>query len=116
MDKKTIILELPCELIDKIDRQNTMGDRSEFITQLLDDQLQEDTNEGLDNTSELTTKMSDSENLLGVSPGLLNLINNEGVSVGKFDINTVEGFEDLAKKIEEISEDPIVRIRVRGWI
>ena len=116
MDKKTIILELPCELIDKIDRQNSMGDRSEFITQLLEDQLQGDINEGLDNTSELTTKMSDSENLLGVSPGMLNLINNEGVSVGKFDVNTVEGFEDLAKKIEEISEDPIVRIRVRGWV
>ena len=32
------------------------------------------------------------------------------------DINTVEGFEELAKKIEEVSEDPVVRIRARRWL
>ena len=39
MEKKTILLEISAELIDKIDRLNTMGDRSEFISHLLNEQI-----------------------------------------------------------------------------
>jgi len=116
MEKKTILLELPCELIDKIDSLNSMGDRSAFVTHLLEKQTQQKEETGIDANTELTTKMSETESLVGVSPGMLNLVDNESGSIGKFDLNTVEGFEELAKKIEQISENPIVRIRVRGWI
>jgi len=116
MEKKSIILELSCELIDRIDRQNTMGDRSAFVSQLLEEQLQQVVKTGTDIPTELTTKMSETEGILGVSQGLIDLIDSKGVSLGKFDINTVEGFQDLADKIQEISEDPIVRIRARGWL
>lgn len=116
MEKKSIILELPCELIDRIDRQNTMGDRSAFVSHLIEKQLQQAVNTDIDISTELTTRMSETEGLLGVSPGEIDLVDGRGVSLGKFDINTVEGFEDLAKKIQEVSEDPIVRIRARGWL
>jgi hypothetical protein len=116
MEKKSIILELPCELIDRIDTQNAIGNRSEFITRLLEEQLQQKDDTGTDTSTELTTKMSETENLVGISPGVLVLIDSKGVSLGKFDINTVEGFEDLAKKIQELSEDPIVRMRASGWL
>ena len=41
MDKKNIYLKLPCELIDKIDNINNLGDRSEFIADLLEKQLKQ---------------------------------------------------------------------------
>ena len=41
MEKKTIFLELPCELIDEIDRINTFGDRSTFVSCLLEKQVKE---------------------------------------------------------------------------
>ncbi len=116
MEKKSIILELPCELVDKIDRHNTIGDRSAFVAHLLENQLQQTVDTGIDISTELTTKMSETEDLLNISSGVLNLIDNNGISLGKFDINTVEGFENLAKKIQEVSEDPIVRIRASGWL
>lgn len=40
VEKRTIFLELPCEIIEKIDTRNHMGDRSLFITKLLEKQLQ----------------------------------------------------------------------------
>ena len=115
MEKRSIILELPCELIDKIDRQNNMRDRSTFITKLLEEQLIQKSETGMDFSTELTTRMS-KKGLLGVSSGELNLLDINGISIGKFDINTIDGFEDLAKKIQEISEDPIVRMRASGWL
>lgn len=112
MEKKTIILDLSCELVDKIDRLNTMGDRSSFISHLLEEQLKLSTASGMNASTELTTKMDESEGFFGVS-GEINLINSDGVSLGKFDIDTLEGFEDLTKKIQEISRDPAVQIRAR---
>jgi metal-responsive CopG/Arc/MetJ family transcriptional regulator len=40
MEKKTIMIEISAELIDKIDSLNTMGDRSEFISHLLNEQIE----------------------------------------------------------------------------
>lgn len=114
MEEKTIILNLSCELIDKIDRINTMGDRSAFISNLLEDQLKSSFGNGIDATTELTKKMSENEDLLGVT-GEINLLNSNGVSLGIFDIDTLEGFEDLAKKIQEVSKDPAVQIRARSF-
>ena len=116
MEKKSIILELSCELIDKIDRLNSMGNRSAFVTHLLKGQMHQPADSGLAASTELTTKMSETGGLPGTTQGLLGITNNEGASIGKFDINTVEGFEDLAKKIQEISLDPIVRMRAGGWL
>ena len=113
MENKTIILNLSSELIDKIDRLNTTGDRSSFISNLLEEQLKTPVDNGMDASTELTTKMSESGGLFGVT-GEINLINSNGVSLGKFDIDTLEGFEDLTKKIQEISNDPAVQIRARS--
>ncbi len=113
MEKKTIILNLPCELIDKIDGLNTMGDRSSFISHLIGEQIKPSIANGMDVSTELTTKMGESKSFFGVS-GEINLINNNGISLGKFDIDTLEGFEDLTKKIQEISRDPAVQIRARS--
>ena len=112
MEKKNIILELPCELIDKIDRFNTIGDRSKFISNLLEKQIDENKIENMNLSTELTTMMSKSESPFGVS-GIIDLVNSQGISLGKFNINTLEGFEELTKKIQEISEDPAVQIRAR---
>lgn len=118
MEKKTILLELPCELVEKIDRLNTLGDRSLFVTKLLEEQLQkQETQTSLKTTisttsSEITPKTSEPEQTIGIA-GEISLIKSNGVSLGTFNINTVEGFEKLAKKIQEISEDPIVRIKAR---
>ena len=110
MQKKNIILELPCELIDKIDRINTTDDRSGFISNLLEKQLEEreriNFKAGIDSPS----LMNNSESPFGFS-GVIDLVNNQGVSLGKFNINTLDGFEELTKKIQEISEDPAVQIR-----
>jgi len=110
MEKKNIILELPCELIDKIDRLNTTEDRSSFISGLLEKQLEENESKGMKAGMEFPSIMSNGESPFGVS-GIINLVNNQGVSLGQFDINTLEGFEELTKKIQEISEDPAVQIR-----
>lgn len=112
MEKKKIILELSCELIDKIDRLNTLGDRSNFISNILEKQLEENETDNVNVSSELTSMMSKSKSPFGIS-GIINLVNSQGVSLGKFNINTLEGFEELTKKIQEISEDPAVQIRAR---
>ena len=111
MEKKTIFLELPSEMIDKIDRQNVTGDRSLFISDLLNKQLEQAVSE-MDVTTELKTRMDESLGIEG-APGEINLTNNKGMSLGKFNINTIEGFNQLAEKICEISDDPIVRMRAR---
>ena len=114
MEEKTIILNLSSELIDKIDSINPIGDRSAFISNLLEDQIKSSYRNGLDETTELPAKMSENENLLGVT-GKINLLNSNGISLGIFDIDTLEGFENLAKKIQEISKDPAVQIRAKSF-
>ena len=42
MNKKNIYLNLPCELIEKIDSINNFGDRSKFIAELLEKQLNQE--------------------------------------------------------------------------
>jgi hypothetical protein len=112
MEKKSIILELPCELLDKIDRLNTIKDRSTFIINLLEKQIEQNEMDRINASTEMTSIMSKSESPFGVS-GIIDLVNSQGISLGKFDINTLEGFEELTKKIQEISEDPAVQIRAR---
>ncbi len=114
MEKKTILLELPSELVEKIDRLNTLGDRSAFITNLLEKQLQ---------NQETQTSLKPETDMQAFKPtqtiglaGEISLIKSDGASLGTFNINTVEGFEQLAKKIQELSEDPIVRIKARRWL
>ena len=113
MEKKTIFLELPNEMIEKIDRQNTTGDRSMFISDLLEKQLEQGVST-MDVSTELTTMMDAIGEPLGVS-GEVSLVNSRSAPLGKFNIDTVEGFEELSKKICELSDDPIVRMRARRW-
>ena len=103
MDKKNIILELSSELIEKIDRLNNTGDRSVFISQLIEKQLQ-------NSSKEFVTKMSNDLDLSVITEHI-DLVADNGTSLGKFDINKLEGFEDLLSKIKEISNDPAVQIR-----
>jgi len=110
MEKKTIMIEIPCELIDKIDRLNNIGDRSNFVTDLLNKQIQPKT--GIDSTTEFTTTMKDNKQN---NSGEINLVTSNGNSLGKFDVNTVEGFEQLAQKIKEISNHPVVQIKAEKW-
>ena len=110
MEKKNIILELPCELIDRIDRLNTTDNRSVFISRLLEKQLEENERISFKAGMESPSMTSNRENPFGFS-GIIDMVNNQGVSLGKFNINTLDGFEELTKKIQEISEDPAVQIR-----
>jgi hypothetical protein len=110
MEKKNIILELPCELIDKIDRLNTTDDRSSFISNLLEKQIEENERISFKAGMESPTVMSNNENAFDFS-GIIDIVNTQGVSLGKFNINTLDGFEELTKKIKELSEDPAVQIR-----
>ena len=50
-----------------------------------------------------------------ITPGEISLTDSRGQPLGRFNINTVEGFEQLAAKICEISDDPIVRMKARRW-
>ena len=111
MEKKTVFLELPAEMIEKIDRDNVMGDRSAFITNLLDRQLQNNIST-MDFSTDLLNKMDQINKPFG-NPGEISIVDNEGLNIGKFNINTIEGFENLTRKISEISEDPIVKMRTK---
>ena len=113
MEKKKIILELSSELIDKLDRFNNLGDRSDFISHLIEKQLKTFESNNLTESNGLITKMSNNAGLFGAN-GEINLLNWKGDSLGIFNIDTLEGFEDLTKKIQEISKDPAVQIRARS--
>jgi len=113
MEKRTIFLELPSNIIDEIDLRNNVGDRSLFITDLLEKQLQQHEVSRMDMSSEVKTIREDIKK--SDSSGVINLVDDRGVPLGRFDINTVEGFEDLARKICEISEETTVRIKARRW-
>jgi hypothetical protein len=110
MEKKTIILELSSELVDKIDRLNTLGDRSNFISNLLEEQINSKVSDDVNNQDNLVTTMKQNNNLLKTNREI-SLFASDGILLGKFDIDTLEGFEDLTKKIQEISKDPAVQIR-----
>ena len=115
MEKKTIFLELPSEMVDRIDRANVKGDRSVFISDLLDKQLQQGVSRmEMGASTDLIQRLEETRDPVGIS-GEIGLVNNRGASIGKFNINTVEGFERLAEKISEMSDDPIVRMRARRW-
>lgn len=113
MEKKTIFLELPAEMIENIDRQNAVGDRSLFISDLLQKQLEHKVSI-MDTSTELTTRIDKTGEPIGVS-GEIGLTNSSGVPIGNFNINTVEGFEDLSRKIGEMTENSEVRMRARLW-
>ena len=108
MEKKTLFLELPCELIERIDRFNQMGDRSVYITNLLEKQLHSQTLNEIDTTMRIED--------LNKLTGEVGLFNNEGESIGRFNINTIEGFQELARTIQKVSEDPAVRFKARQWL
>ena len=111
MEKKIVFLELPVETIEKIDDQNKVGTRSVFISDLLEKKLTQVSE--IDVSTEIPTSMQAGE--LGQITGEISLVNSQGMSIGKFDINTEEGFENLAARICEISDDPIVRMKTRRW-
>ena len=110
MERKTIILELSSELVEKIDRLNTIGDRSAFISSLLEEKINSQVSDNVDAKDSLVTVMKQNNKFSNVNRKL-SLVNSEGVLLGKFDIDTLEGFEDLTRKIQEISKDPAVQIR-----
>jgi hypothetical protein len=110
MEKKIIFLELPTNIIDRIDQQNMIGSRSIFITELLEKQLHATANE-IHAAPETVSSMHTGE--LEKTSGEISLITSKGFSLGKFDINTVNGFEGLVEKICNESDDPIVRMKAR---
>jgi len=112
MEKKTVFLELKSEMINRLDQQNILGDRSMIMSNLLDKQLQRNV-EDLDVSTDLTNMTDETGEFLG-SSGELNLINSKGSSLGNFDVNTPDRFENIVEKIGEISTDHIVRVRSRN--
>ena len=111
MEQKIIFLELSTDIIEKIDDRNKIGTRSVFISDLLEKQLTQVSR--MDVTTEISASMNAEE--IDEVTGEVSLVNSQGVSLGKFNINTGEGFESLAEKICEISNDPIVRMKARRW-
>jgi len=111
MEKKIIFLELPVETIEKIDDQKKTGTRSVFISDLLEKQLTQVSER--DASTEIPTSMQFGE--IEQIRGEINIVNSQGMSLGKFNINTEDGFENLAAKICEISDDPIVRMKAQRW-
>jgi metal-responsive CopG/Arc/MetJ family transcriptional regulator len=59
MEKRTILVEISAELIDKIDQLNTMGDRSEFISHLLNEQIERSDDNKLDISLPKTNKINE---------------------------------------------------------
>ena len=114
MHKKTILLELPAEIVDKIDQQNVSGDRSTFISHLLDTQFKSDLSmmNAMDAATELSSKMNDQMGDVPFS-GELKLTTAHGKPVGNFNIHSVEGFTEMAETIAKMSDDPIVRMKAR---
>jgi len=107
MEKKTIFLELPAEMVEEIDRRNMIGDRSAFISDLLGRQLYGEVSV-MNAAPEVSGEVREN-----VSPGDISLVDSRGRPLGRFNINTVEGFDELMSKICSLSDDPIVRMRAR---
>jgi len=117
MHKKTILLELPAEIVDKIDQQNIAEDRSTFISNLLGNQLKTEVSlmNPADSTSELRSRMKEERGDVPFS-GELKLTTSLGKPIGNFNINTVEGFNQMAETIAKLSDDPVVRMKARKMI
>ena len=113
MDKKTIYLELPCEVIEKIDDKNISGDRSVFITELLKKQLNENFND-LDYTTFCIKEENKSYDNIEKKSGIVKIFTSDDGSIGSYDIDTIEGFESLINKIADISMHPIVKDKVKN--
>ena len=113
MKKKTAFLEISSEMMGRFDQQNNLDDRSTFISDLLDKQLQRNV-EDLGVSTDLTNMMDETGEFLG-SSGELNLINSKGSSLGNFDVNIPDKFENIVEKIGEISTDHVVLVRFRNW-
>ena len=112
MEKKIIFLELPVKIIEQIDYQNTTENRSHFITNLLQKQFESPISTM--NMTPGTPSMNIEE--VDNKPGEINLVNNKGESLGKFNINTTDGFIDLVKTIREISDNPYVQIKAKNYL
>ena len=76
MEKRTIFLELSSEIIDKIDQRNTLGDRSLFISNLLEKQLLQDSPK-IRVSTDLLTRMESIEKPMGLD-GELGLFSHKG--------------------------------------
>jgi hypothetical protein len=110
MEKKTILINISNELIDRIDRLDPVSDRSFFISNLLEEKLDE-----IESTKKITPNMNLKSSAFDLSSEV-GLVDCNGSILGKFNINSLEGFEALNKKIQELSEDPAVKIRSRNFI
>ncbi|MBS3778500.1 MAG: hypothetical protein KGY50_04330 [Candidatus Thermoplasmatota archaeon] len=117
MHKKTILLELPAEIVDRIDQQNMTGDRSTYISNLLGNQFKTDVSlmDAMDGATELSSLMKDEMADVPFT-GELKLTTAHGKSVGKFNINNAEGFTEMAETIAKMSDDPIVRMKARKML
>ncbi|OYT30169.1 hypothetical protein B6U98_00070 [Thermoplasmatales archaeon ex4572_165] len=117
MDKKTIFLELPAEIVDRIDQENTTGDRSAYVSDLLHAKFKDHVTsmDPTDLETDITSRMHENTMSTPISEGKIKVLNKLGQQLGVFDINTIDGFEQLSQKISSISEDPIVRMRARRW-
>jgi flagellar motility protein MotE (MotC chaperone) len=111
MEKKTIFLQLPADIVDEIDRQNIMGDRSEFILNLLRKQLKKKQKD-IAETDEFISKMESKPSYFGIS-NEIKIFNQKVNNLGSFNINTVEGLKKLAETIDKISDDPLVKLRAK---
>jgi hypothetical protein len=117
MHKKTILLELPAEIVDRIDQQNMTGDRSTYISNLLGNQFKTDVSlmDAMDGTTELSSRMKDEMADVPFT-GELKLTTAQGKPVGNFNINSVDGFDQMAETIAKMSDDPIVRMKARKML
>ena len=104
-----MFLKLPAEMVDRIDRDNVVGDRSVFITNLLNQQL---SNFSTMKTSDFNNKTEENKENAANSTEI-NISKVNGENIGSFDINTISGFEKLIRKIVEESDDPIVKMRAQ---
>ena len=114
MDKRTIYLELPFEIIDRIDILNFFGDRSKFIADLISNSL-----ERYPDDSDFSVKVKDNhvdDESLMVDSGEVDIINYKGLSIGRFNINTLNGFDYLVDKIAEVSENDLVKTKAKNLL
>jgi hypothetical protein len=116
MHKKTILLELPAEIVDKIDQQNMTGDRSTFISHLLGNQFKTDISlmDAMDGKTELNSRMAEMPD--SQFSGELRLTTAHGKPIGNFNINTLDGFTEMAETIAKLSDDPMVRMKARKML
>ena len=110
MDKKIVFFELPVTIIDRIDEESQGESRSLFVSELLEKQL-ETRMHSIDQGSELAVSLQ--RHAGRPASGELSLVDGRGMTVGRFDIDTEVGFDELARKVCELSSDPVVRMKAR---